>query len=161
MAGEAQISFTGNATADVDLKYTPAGLAVANVTVAVTGREKKGDTWVDGAAAFYRVAVWRDAAENLANSITKGDRVTVVGRLKPREFEQNGVKRISLEVDADSVALDVRFKVAHFAEGTQRSGPPASPAGRLDAENQRRGARTAPPAADPWATPAASAETPW
>ncbi len=161
MAGEALVSFTGNATDDVSLKYTPAGHAVANVTIAVTGREKKGDAWVDGAAAFYRVAVWRDAAENLANSITKGDRVSVVGRLKPREFEQNGVNRISLEVDADSVALDVRFTTAHFAERTQRSGPPATPAARLDAETQRRSARPSQPAADPWATPAAKAETPW
>lgn len=154
MSGEALISFTGNATADVELRFTPAGLAVANVTVAVTAREKKGDTWVDGAAAFYRVAVWRDAAENLANSITKGDRVTVIGRLKPREFEQNGVKRISLEVDADSVALDVRFNTARFAErSTRTQAQGASTANR---------ARAAAPAADPWATPAAGSEKqPW
>jgi len=152
MAGEALISFTGNTTGDVDLKFIPSGQAVANVTVAVTPREKKGEQWVDGNAAFYRVAVWRDAAENLANSISKGDRVTVVGRLKPREFEQNGVKRISLEVDADSVALDVRFKCARFAEGTQRTTQAPPPP------------RQAKPAADPWATGSGSqtAETqPW
>lgn len=149
MSNEAYISFTGNTTADVDLKFTPSGLAVANVTVAVTPREKKGDAWVDGQAAFYRVAVWRDAAENLANSVTKGDRVTVVGRLKPREFEQNGVKRISLEVDADSVALDVRFKCARFVEGTQRT-TAAAPAPRQPT-----------PTADPWATTAKAGEPPW
>lgn len=157
MSGEAYISFTGNATNDPEVRFIPSGQAVVNVTIAVTPREKKGEQWVDGAAAFYRVACWRDAAENLAESVKKGDRVTVIGRLKPREFEQNGVKRISLEVDAESVALDVRFKTAHFAEGAQRSGPAATPAARLGAENQRRAAK---PAADPWATPAKT-EQPW
>lgn len=122
---EAQITFTGNATSDAEIRFTPNGVAVANVTVAVTPREKSpsGD-WQDGEAAFYRVAGWRDLAENMAESIRKGDRVTVVGRLKPREFEHNGEKRTSLDVDADSVALDMRFRVVKAEPKGQRGQAP-------------------------------------
>lgn len=130
MSNGAQISFTGNATADAELRFTPSGAAVANVTVAVTPREKVGDTWQDGQAAFYRVAAWRKLAENVAGSVTRGARVTVVGTLKPREYEHNGEKRISLDVTADSVALDLTF----------------------DPATHRKGQRQQQPAADTWAT---------
>jgi single-strand DNA-binding protein len=146
---EALISFTGNCTNDVELRFTPSGHPVANVTVAVTPREKDGDTWKDGDAAFYRVTLWRQAGENLANSITKGDRVSVVGRLKPREYESQGRKGISLDVDADSVALDVRFKAARFAESAQRE----------PAQRERR--KPVEDVADPWATPAQTDEIPF
>jgi len=112
MSNEALITFTGNATADAELRFLPSGVAVANVTIAVTPREKVGETWQDGQAAFYRVAAWRDMAENVAESVRKGDRVTIVGKLKPREFEHNGEKRMSLDVDADSVGMDLRFRSA-------------------------------------------------
>lgn len=124
MSNEAQITLTGNATGDAELRFTPSGAAVANVTVAVTPREKDGDQWVDGQPAFYRVAAWRQMAENVAESVRKGDRVTVVGRLKPREYEHNGEKRMSLDVDADSVALDVRFRPARAGERPQRQSSP-------------------------------------
>lgn len=120
MSNEAQITLTGNATGDAELRFTQSGTAVANVTVAVTPREKNGDQWQDGQPAFYRVASWRDMAENVAESVRKGDRVTVVGRLKPREFEHNGEKRLSLDVDADSVALDLRFRTAQAGPKPQR-----------------------------------------
>lgn len=123
MSNEAQITFTGNATADADLKFTQSGHAVANLSVAVTPREKVDGEWVDGQPAFYRVAAWRQFGENVAESVRRGDRVTVVGRLKPREFEHNGEKRLSLDVDADSVALDLRFRTARAGAKTQ-SGPP-------------------------------------
>ena len=112
MSNEAQITFTGNATSDAELRFLPSGVAVANITVAVTPREKVGDQWQDGQAAFYRVSAWRDMAENVAESVRKGDRVTVVGRLKPREYEHNGAIRMSLDVDADSIGLDLRFRAA-------------------------------------------------
>lgn len=141
MSNEAQITFTGNATSDAELRFTQSGAAVANVTVAVTPREKNGDQWVDGQAAFYRVAAWRDMAENVAESIQKGDRVTVVGRLKPREYEHNGEKRTSLDVDADSVALDLRFRTAKAGPKPQRgnSNPHAPQMNQQRAES------------DPWA----------
>lgn len=122
MANEALITLTGNATEDATLRFTPNGAAVANVSVAVTPREKVGDSWQDGQAAFYRVAAWRDMAEHVAESVKKGDRVTVVGRLKPREYEHNGEKRTSLDVDADSVALDLRFRTALAGPKKQQGG---------------------------------------
>lgn len=112
MSNEALISFTGNATADAEVRFTPGGDAVANVTIAVTPRDKVDGQWVDGPAAFYRVAAWKQLGENVAESVRKGDRVTVVGKLKPREFEHQGQKRLSLDVTAESVALDLRFAPA-------------------------------------------------
>ena len=123
MSNEALISFTGNATADAEIRFTPGGDAVANVTVAVTPRDKdQSGQWVDGQAAFYRVAAWKQLGENVGNSIRKGDRVTVVGKLKPREFEHNGEKRMSLDVTAESVALDLRFATATAQRGNSGGG---------------------------------------
>lgn len=121
MANEATITLTGNACADGELRFTQSGVAVAGVTVAVTPREKVGEEWKDGDAAFYRVTAWRQFGENVAESIRKGDRVTVVGRLKPREYEHNGVTRTSLDVDADTVALDLRFRPALTGDKPQQS----------------------------------------
>lgn len=143
MSNEAQITLTGNATGDAELRFTQSGAAVANVTVAVTPREKNGDQWQDGQAAFYRVAAWRDMAENVAESVRKGDRVTVVGRLKPREYEHNGEKRMSLDVDADSVALDLRFRTAKAGPKPQRV-QHSNPQGYQQANDARQ-------QADPWA----------
>lgn len=135
MSRAAQISFTGNATGDAELRFTPSGAAVANVTIAVTPREKDGDQWKDGEPAFYRVAAWRKLAENVAESVTRGARVTVVGTLKPREYEHNGEKRISLDVTADSVALDLTFDPATVRKAERKGG----------GFGQQ-------PASDPWAT---------
>lgn len=118
---EAQISFTGNATADAELKYVGAG-PVANFSVAVTPRRKVDGQWVDGQPAFYRVAAWQQLAENAAESIRMGDRVTVVGRLEPREYEHEGQKRTSLDVNADSVALDLRFATATAVKAQRQVG---------------------------------------
>ena|SRR5699024_8433212 len=146
MSNEAQITFTGNATADAELRFTQSGHAVANVSVAVTPREKSGDQWVDGQPAFYRVAAWRQMAENVAESVRRGDRVTVVGRLKPREFEHNGEKRTSLDVDADSVALDLRFATASATKAQRGAGTPQS--GGFGGQQ-----------ADPWTSTANTAPT--
>ena len=136
----AHISFTGNATSDAEIRFTPSGAAVANVTIAVTPRVKDGDGWKDGDPAFYRVAAWRQLAENVAESVRRGDRVTVTGQLKPRPFEHNGAERLSLDVDADSVALDLRFATA-TATKAQRQQP---------AQQSQGGPRQQ---ADPWSQP--------
>ena len=125
MSSAAQITFTGNATADAEIRFIGSGAAVANVTVAVTPREKVGDTWQDGQAAFYRVAAWRKLGENVAESVKRGSRVTVVGTLKPREYEHNGEKRLSLDVTADSVALDLTFDPATHRRGERIQQQPA------------------------------------
>lgn len=118
---EPTITLTGNVTGDAELRFTPSGHAVANLSVAVNPRDKQGDQWVDGEPNFYRVAAWKDLAENVAESVRRGDRVTVVGRLRVREYEHNGEKRTSLDVTADSVALDLRFHTAR-ATKAQRNG---------------------------------------
>ncbi|WP_346007438.1 single-stranded DNA-binding protein [Janibacter terrae] len=118
---EPTIILIGNATGDAELRFTPSGHAVANINVAVNPRDKQGDQWVDGEPNFYRVAAWKDLAENVAESVKRGDRVTVVGRLRIREYEHNGEKRTSLDVTADSVALDLRFATA-AATKAQRNG---------------------------------------
>ena len=146
MSNEALISFTGNATADAEIRFTPGGDAVANVTVAVTPRDKdQSGQWVDGQAAFYRVAAWKQLGENVGNSIRKGDRVTVVGKLKPREFEHNGEKRMSLDVTAESVALDLRFATATAQRGNSGGG------GGGFQQSRQPVTAGAGPSNDPWA----------
>ena len=136
----AHISFTGNATEDATLRFTPSGAAVANVTIAVTPRVKDGDGWKDGDPAFYRVAAWRQLAENVAESVRRGDRVTVTGQLKPRPFEHNGAERLSLDVDADSVALDLRFATATATKAQRQQ----------SVQHSQGGPRQQ---ADPWSQP--------
>ena len=89
MAGETVITIVGNLTADPELRFTPSGAAVANFTVASTPRtfDRQTNEWKDGEALFMRCSVWRDAAENVAESLTRGSRVVVTGRLKQRSFE--------------------------------------------------------------------------
>src|SRR5829696_5953715 len=95
---------TGNLVDDPELKFTPSGAAVCNFRLAVNNREKKDDQWVDGEPSFYRVAVWRDYAEHVAESLSKGDQVLVAGKLKTRSWEdQEGNKRMSLDIQADEV----------------------------------------------------------
>ncbi|MDO5535541.1 MAG: single-stranded DNA-binding protein [Propionibacteriaceae bacterium] len=120
----ALISFTGNATGDAELKFGASGTPFANVTIAVTPREKQPDgSYADGDAAFYRVTAFKRLAENVAESVHRGDRVTVVGRIKPREYEHNGEKRISLDVVADSIALDLMFATATANRANRQQAP--------------------------------------
>ena len=105
-------NITGNATADPILTYTPDGTPVTNFTVAHTERYKKGDEWVDGPVLFMRVIVWRDAAENVANSVDRGTRVMVSGRLRQRSYEKDGVNVQVVELEADEVGVSLKFKSA-------------------------------------------------
>jgi single-strand DNA-binding protein len=108
--GDARIELVGRLGADPELRFTPSGAAVCDMRVVVQGRVKKGEQWEDGAATWYRVTIWRDYAENAAESFAKGDRVVVTGTLSLREFERNGGERgYSLEVNAETVTPDLRF----------------------------------------------------
>ncbi len=101
MAGETTITLVGNLTADPELRFTPSGAAVANFTVASTPRtfDRQTNEWKDGDAMFINCAVWRQAAENVAESLTRGSRVIVSGRLKQRSFETKvGEKRTVVEL---------------------------------------------------------------
>jgi len=110
MAGETLVTVVGNLTADPELRYTQSGQAVAGFTVASTPRVFKDGEWKDGDALFMRCNVWRQFAENVAESLTKGTRVVVQGKLKQRQFEtREGEKRTVVEVDVESVGPDLRY----------------------------------------------------
>ncbi len=112
MANETITTIVGNLTADPELRFTPAGHAVANFTVASTPRtfDRQSGEWRDGDALFMRCTIWRDAAEHIAESLTRGDRVVVQGRLRQRSFEtRDGDKRTVVELDVDEIGPSLRY----------------------------------------------------
>lgn len=115
------ITVTGTCGGDPDFKFTPGGTAVANFSLADGHRKKVDGNWVDGDTTWYRVAVWEDMAQNVADSIQKGTRVTVTGRLENRPWEDvDGNKRYSLEITATDVAVSLRWATAQV-EKTERT----------------------------------------
>jgi single-strand DNA-binding protein len=126
MAGETVITVVGNLTADPELRYTQNGLAVANFTIASTPRvfNKQTNEWDDGDALFLRASVWREFAEHVAGSLTKGSRVVATGSLKQRSYEtKEGEKRTSYELDIDEIGPSLRYATATVtrAQGTKSS----------------------------------------
>jgi single-strand DNA-binding protein len=124
MAGETPITVVGNLTADPELRFTPSGAAVANFTVASTPRtfDRQSNEWRDGEALFLNCSVWRQAAENAAESLTRGMRVIVTGRLKARSYEtREGEKRTVFEIDVDEVGPSMKYATAKVTK-TSRSG---------------------------------------
>ncbi|HLR96270.1 MAG TPA: single-stranded DNA-binding protein [Jiangellaceae bacterium] len=155
MAGETIITVVGNLTDDPELRFTPSGAAVANFRVASTPRtfNRQTSQWEDGEALFLNCSVWRQAAENVAESLQRGMRVVVQGRLKQRSFEtREGEKRTVVELDADEVGPSLRYATAKVTK-TQRSG--SSSGGGFG--GGFGGGGTQQPANDPWATPPAAA----
>ena len=115
MAGETIITLVGNLTADPELRFTPSGAPVANFTVASTPRtfDRATSEWKDGDAMFINCSVWRQAAENAAETLTKGMRVIVQGRLKSRSYEtREGERRTVFEIDVDEVGPSLRYATA-------------------------------------------------
>jgi single-strand DNA-binding protein len=125
MAGETPITLVGNLTADPELRFTPSGAAVANFTVASTPRtfDRQSNEWRDGDAMFLNCAVWRQAAENVAESLQKGMRVIVQGRLKSRSYEtREGEKRTVFEVDVDEIGPALRYATAKVTRTSSGGG---------------------------------------
>jgi single-strand DNA-binding protein len=115
MAGETIITVVGNLTADPELRYTQNGVAVANFTIASTPRnfDRASGEWKDGEALFMRASVWREFAEHVASSLTKGARVVATGRLRQRSYEtKEGEKRTSIELEIDEVGPSLRYATA-------------------------------------------------
>src|SRR6201996_734171 len=115
MAGETVITVVGNLTADPELRFTPSGAAVASFTVASTPRtlDRATNEWKDGEALFLRCSIWRQAAENVAESLTRGARVVVTGRLRQRSYEtREGEKRTVVEMEVDEVGPSLRYATA-------------------------------------------------
>ncbi|WP_404288229.1 single-stranded DNA-binding protein [Glutamicibacter arilaitensis] len=124
MAGETVITVIGNLTADPELRFTPSGSAVANFTIASTPRtfDRQSNEWKDGEALFLRASVWREAAENVAETFTKGMRVIAQGRLRSRSYDtKEGERRTVMELEVDEIGPSLRFASAKVTR-TQRSG---------------------------------------
>jgi single-strand DNA-binding protein len=173
MAGETVITVVGNLTADPELRFTPSGAPVANFTVASTPRtfDKNSNEWKDGDALFLNCAVWRQAAENVAESLTKGMRVIVQGRLRQRSYEtREGEKRTVVELEVEEIGPALKYATAKVTRssssggggGSYSSGGASGGGGGSSWSNNNSGAqqndRTA--GADPWAS-AQSEEPPF
>ena len=125
MAGDTVITVIGNLTADPELRFTPSGAAVANFTVASTPRmfDRQTNEWKDGEALFLRCSIWREAAENVAESLTRGSRVIVTGRLKQRSFEtREGEKRTVYEVEVDEIGPSLKYATAKVNKASRSGG---------------------------------------
>jgi single-strand DNA-binding protein len=149
MAGETVITIVGNLVDDPELRFTPSGAAVAKFRIASTPRtfDRQTNEWKDGEALFLTCSVWRQAAENVAESLARGMRVIVQGRLKQRSYEdRDGVKRTVFELDAEEVGPSLTRATATVTKTTgQRNSQ--QPAGQ-----QQGGWNSQQQAADPWAT---------
>lgn len=152
MAGETQITLVGNLTADPELRFTPSGAAVANFTVASTPRmfDRQTNEWKDGDAMFVNCSVWRQYAENVTESLQKGSRVIVQGRLKSRSYEtREGEKRTVFEVDVEEVGPALRYATAKV---TRTTGGGAGGGGGQWQGNQSTGASGGGGGQDPWSS---------
>jgi single-strand DNA-binding protein len=146
MAGETVITVVGNLTADPELRFTPSGAAVASFTIASTPRQFDRNTneWKDGEALFLRCSIWRQAAENCAESLTRGMRVIASGRLKQRSFEtREGEKRTVIELDVDEIGPSLKYASAKVNK-TQRG----SSGGGFGSSGGSSGGSA--PSDDPW-----------
>ena len=166
MANDTQITVVGNLTADPELRYTQGGLAVANFTIASTPRsfDKQSSEWKDGDALFLRASCWREFAENVAGSLTKGMRVVAQGRLTQRSYEtKEGEKRTSFELEIDEIGPSLRYSTAAVTRNPSRDGN----SGRSNATNEEPWTTTAPASSgaargDVWNTPGShNDETPF
>ncbi|UOZ08941.1 MULTISPECIES: single-stranded DNA-binding protein [unclassified Amycolatopsis] len=162
MAGDTVITVIGNLTSDPELRFTPSGAAVANFTVASTPRtlDKQSGEWKDGEALFLRCNIWRQAAENVAESLTRGARVVVQGRLKQRSFEtKEGEKRTVVELEVDEIGPSLRYATAKVNKVSRGGGGGGDfgGGGGGGGGNRGGGGGGGMPADDPWGSaPAAS-----
>ena len=173
MANDTVITVIGNLTADPELRFTQSGVAVASFTIASTPRtfDRQSNEWKDGEALFLRCSIWRDAAENVAESLEKGTRVVAQGRLKQRSFtDREGQNRTSIELDVDEIGPSLKYATAKpnkvqrgggggggrggFGGGAPQGGGNQGGYGNQGNQGGQGGYNNAPqgaPAADPWA----------
>lgn len=129
MAGETVITVIGNLTADPELRFTPNGAAVANFTIASTPRtfDRNSNEWKDGETLFLRASIWKEAAENVAESLTKGTRVIVSGRLKSRTYDtKEGEQRTVMELEADEIGPSLKHATAKVNRSARGAGEGAA-----------------------------------
>jgi single-strand DNA-binding protein len=165
VAGDTVITVIGNLTADPELRFTPSGAAVANFTVASTPRtfDRQTNEWKDGEALFLRCNIWREAAENVAESLTRGARVIVSGRLKQRSFEtREGEKRTVVELEVDEIGPSLKYATAKVNKASRSGGGGGGFGGgggggsRQPAAQSSGGSAAAAGGDDPWGSAPAS-----
>lgn len=169
--GDTIVTIVGNITADPELRFTPNGSAVANFTVASTPRilDKTTNEWKDGEALFLRCSVWRQAAENIAESLTRGARVIATGRLKQRTYDtKEGEKRTVIELEVDEVGPSLKYATAKVNKtsrggaggggfaGSNSGGNSGVPAGGDGGSGSGSGSGSDFGGGDPWSAPAAA-----
>ena len=149
MANETIICVVGNLTADPELMFAPSGAAVANFTIASTPRtfDRQSNEWKDGETLFLRASIWREAAENMAESLTKGTRVIAQGALKQRSYEtREGEKRTSYELDVHEIGPSLKYATAKVTKAQRNGG---TPAGQPQQSTPQQWGQ-APAQSDPW-----------
>jgi single-strand DNA-binding protein len=159
VAGDTTITVVGNLTADPELRFTPSGAAVANFTVASTPRiyDRQSGEWKDGEALFLRCNIWREAAENVAESLTRGSRVIVTGRLKQRSFEtKEGEKRTVMEVEVEEIGPSLRYATAKVNKASRGGGGGGGFGGGASSGAGASRASAAAAQDDPWGSAPAS-----
>lgn len=150
MANEPIITVVGNLADDPELRFTPSGAPVCNFRVLSTPRNKQGEEWVDGEPLALGCAVWREYAENAAETLTRGMHVIVQGRMKARTYEtREGEKRTVFELDVEHVGPALQYATAKVTKATRGQG------------GQQQSRQPAPAQSDPWAAPAAQPADPW
>lgn len=151
MANETIITIIGNLTADPELRFTPNGAAVANFTVASTPRtfDRQSNEWKDGETLFLRCSIWREAAENVAESLTKGMRVIAQGALKQRSYEKDGQTRTVYEMDVQEVGPSLKYATAKVTR-SQRGNGNSTPSQPQQSGGWGQSAPQSAPAQDPW-----------
>jgi len=156
VAGETVITVVGNLTADPELRYTQNGLAVANFTIASTPRnfDRASNEFKDGTTLFLRASAWREFAEHVAGSLTKGTRVVATGRLKQSEYQtKEGEKRTSIELEVDEIGPSLRYATAQVTRAASSRDGGGAGGGR----GNFGGGGNAPVADEPWAASAPDA----
>jgi single-strand DNA-binding protein len=159
VAGDTIITVVGNLTADPELRFTPSGAAVANFTVASTPRifDRQSSEWKDGDALFMRCSIWREAAENVAESLTRGSRVIAQGRLKQRSYEtREGEKRTVVELEVDEIGPSLRYATAKVNKASRSGGGGGGFGSSGGGGGDRSGSRGSEPKDDPWGSAPAS-----
>ena len=156
MAGETIITVVGNLTSDPELRYTQNGLAVANFTIASTPRtfDRQSNEWKDGEALFLRASVWREFAEHVAGSLTKGSRVIATGRLKQRSYQdREGQNRTAIELEVDEIGPSLRYATAQVTRASGGGGGGGG-RGQVSGGGGGGGRPQAQQQDDPWGAPA-------
>ncbi|WQY99767.1 single-stranded DNA-binding protein [Microbacterium phage MO526] len=156
MAGETIITVVGNLTADPELRYTQNGLPVANFTIASTPRnfDRQANEWKDGEALFLRASVWREFAEHVAGSLTKGMRVIAQGRLRQRSYQdREGNNRTAIELEVDEIGPSLRYATAQVTRAASGAARSAQDAWSTPASEEPWSTPGSSSSADAWSTP--------